>query len=127
MRTFDLGDVLSITTGKLVSPRHIEGVYDILNYMTRDNLFTHQLPRARQECAPWLLRQHPQLAEVDAESVTPDNFREWLERQSEMFGAALVVEPIPQDDHERKNPLTELGEMVDPEKIIVVEVPESNP
>ncbi len=31
-RDFDLGDIPSITTGALVSPRHIDGVYDILDY-----------------------------------------------------------------------------------------------
>ena len=28
-RMFHLGDVLTITTGCLVSPRHVEGIYDI--------------------------------------------------------------------------------------------------
>lgn len=45
-KRFHLGDVLSITTGHLLSPRHMEGVYEILNHMTGDQLFTHQLPRA---------------------------------------------------------------------------------
>lgn len=54
MREFHIGDILSITTERLVSPRLIEGVYDILNYMTGDNLMTHQLPRASRHCAPYL-------------------------------------------------------------------------
>ena len=29
-RYFHIGDVLTITTGCLLSPRHMEGVYDIL-------------------------------------------------------------------------------------------------
>jgi hypothetical protein len=37
-RPFHLGDVLTITTGRLVSPRHMDGVYDVLNFMTGDNL-----------------------------------------------------------------------------------------
>lgn len=44
-RNFHLGDILSVTTGCLLSPRRMEGVYDILNFMTADNLFTHQLGR----------------------------------------------------------------------------------
>lgn len=45
-KTFHLGDILTITTGRLVSPRHMEGVYDILNWMTgEDLLVTHQIPR----------------------------------------------------------------------------------
>ena len=72
-KKFHLGDVLSITTGRLVSPRHMDGVYDILNFMTGDNLFTHQLPRASDECKPHLLAQFPQLAEVDTSGVNGKN------------------------------------------------------
>jgi len=67
MREFHLGDILTITTRKLVSPRGMEGVYGILNYMTNDNLFTHQLQRATKECAPFLLEQFPFLKEVTGE------------------------------------------------------------
>ena len=68
-KQFHLGDVLSITTGRLVSPRHIDGVYDILNFMTGDNLFTHQLPRAFDECKPYLVAQFPQLAIAKMETA----------------------------------------------------------
>jgi hypothetical protein len=51
---FTLGEVLSIATTKLLTP--FEGVYRILNWMTDDSLYTHQLPRACDECKPWLLR-----------------------------------------------------------------------
>ena len=60
-KEFSLGDVLSITTGRLLSDCHMDGVYDILNWMTGDNLFTHQLPRAAEKCEPWLIEQYPQL------------------------------------------------------------------
>lgn len=113
-KRFHIGDILSITTGVLVAPRLIKGVYDILNYITRDNLFTHQLPRARDECKPWLLRQHPQLASVDASDVTKDNRAQWLTKMTERFDPGytdtygmLDVEPIPQDDHERIDPYDE--------------------
>lgn len=61
MKNFHISDILSVTTGRLVSNRHIEGVYDILNFLTGDNLFTHQLPRASRECEPWLKTQFPYL------------------------------------------------------------------
>ena len=110
-RHFHLGDILSITTGRLVSPRLIEGVYDILGYMTRDTLWTHQLPRASGECRPWLLRWHPQLAEVDASIVNSENWEQWLACQVTLFGRTLPVQRIPADDHERKHPWDELVAM----------------
>jgi hypothetical protein len=64
MREFDLGDVLSITTGRLVSPRRMKGVADILSYMTGESLLTHSLLRAGDICKPEIIRQHPQLGEI---------------------------------------------------------------
>lgn len=121
-KTFDLGDILSLTTGRLVSLRHVSGIYDILNYMTHDDLFTHQLPRAGRECKPWLLRQHPQLASVDASGINEDNWRSWLSDQKALFGDELSVDRIPQDDHDRVDPVAELESMVGKDKVIVVDI-----
>ena len=96
---YHLGDILSITTGHLVSPRHIDGVYDILNYMTGDNLYTHQLPRGSRECKLELLKQYPQLAGVDTSTMTPSsskvNWKRWLDEQVTRFGEYLEVIPLP--------------------------------
>ena len=120
-KQFHLGDVLSITTGRLVSPRHIDGVYDILNFMTGDNLFTHQLPRASDECKPHLLAQFPQLAEVDASGVNGKNHVQWLAEQVAKYGEEFEVKPAPKGAHEVKNPIAEATEMTGgPEKVIVV-------
>lgn len=58
-KRFHVSDLLSITTGRLVSTRHMDGVYEILNHITGDNLFTHQLPRAAKECDPVLASAFP--------------------------------------------------------------------
>jgi len=120
-KLFHLGDVLTVTTGKLVSRRHMEGIYDILNFMTRDNLFTHQLPRAGRECAPALLEQHPQLAAVTGDDVTPENHAAWLEAQCAEFGEELLVQRLSEHAHEYIDPLSELAEKVHPSKIISVQ------
>lgn len=77
-KLFHLGDVLSITDGRMMSPRHMDGIYDILSFMTGDSLFTHQLPRAMKECQPFLLKQHPQLAGIQFGPVTGENFEDVL-------------------------------------------------
>lgn len=121
-KLFHLGDILTITTGKLVSPRHMEGVYDILNFMTGDNLFTHQLGRASNECKPALLEQHPQLVAVTGDEVTPKNFKAWIEAQCAEFGDELLVRPLPEHAHEFIDPMSELAEKVHPDKIVTVRV-----
>ena len=119
-QSFALGEVLSITTGCLLCD--IGRVYEILNWMTDDNLFTHQLPRVSRECAPHLLKQHPQLEDVDASLVTPENWRSWLHQQEERFGARLDVTKLPADEHYQIDPMSELAEQVHPDKIIAVDV-----
>lgn len=121
-RTFHLGVVLSITHGVLVAPRHMDDVYEILNFMTADNLFTHQLPRACDECKPHLLEQHPQLAELDDTGVGPDNWRPWLDEQVKRFGETLEVESMADGRHEYRNAVAELEEMVGKDKVITVQV-----
>lgn len=121
-KLFQLGDILSITTGKLVSKRHMDGVYDILNFMTGDNLFTHQLGRASNECRSALLEQHPQLAAVTGDEVTPENFKAWIEAQCAEFGDELMVQPLPEHAHEFIDPMSELAEKVHPDRIVTVRV-----
>lgn len=119
IRQFHLGDILSVTTGRLVSPRHMDGVYDILNHMTGESLFTHQLPRVSEEAAPVLLRQHPQLAEVTGDGVTADNWRGWLADLVARFGETLPVQPMTADEHEYREPLSKLAEKMHPDRIVV--------
>ena len=125
-REFHLSDVLAVTHGVLT--REIGGIYEILNFLTNDNLYTHQLPRAADECKPWLLRQHPELNDVvvDKTIINGDQagWTTWLDLQVERFGETLSVEPIPRDDHSYRNPITELAEMVGKDRVIVVELPE---
>jgi hypothetical protein len=111
---FHLGDILSITTNRLVSPDHIDGVYRIIDYMTGIPHFTHQLPRGADACRPYLLRQHPWLADV----VPPKKFRdenhvvEWLSDLTSQYGERHVVDPLPCGDYVGREPLTELAEMM---------------
>lgn len=52
---FTTGEVISAGTGRLCC--QMDGVYRILNYLTGDNLYTHQLPRAFKACEAWV-REH---------------------------------------------------------------------
>jgi len=122
-KKFHLGDVLSITSGKLVSPRLMDGVYDILNYMTGENLFTHQLPRAGDVCGPYLLKQFPRLKDADCEGINQENWKECLDTLVKEYGETLEVEPLPKGEYIPIDPITEAETMMgDPSKIVVVKV-----
>jgi hypothetical protein len=122
-KTFDLGTVLTVTTGRLLTD--IGNVYNILDFMTNDNLMTHQLPRASNACTKPLLAQFPQLNEVEV----PESFegedhdphaavKNWLDTQKVIYGNAFEVEPL--ESFEHKNPLTELADMRPDMPIVVV-------
>lgn len=118
---FPLGAVLTVTTGRLLVEDMGE-LYDILNFLTQDNLFTHQLPRAGREARPWILEQHPILGRVDASGVTPENWVAWLaEQRAQLETDHVLLQPMPEGYHERRHPLTELEEMMPDKPIIVLE------
>lgn len=128
-KQFHLSDILSITHDRLFSTRHMDGVYDICNFLTQDNLFTHQLPRVHAECKAHLLALHPQLNALplltDGQIATMkcgggEWWKPWLSEQIERFGEYLEVTPIPKGIHEYKNPIIEAMDMVGPDKVITI-------
>lgn len=124
-KTFHIGDVLSCTTGCLVSPRLIDGVYDVLGFMHGIPLFTHQLRRACDDAKPFIFSQHPNLQGVDASGVNRNNWREWLSEQITKFGEQITLTPIPNNHELHRNPLAELEEMVPADRIIPAILPEN--
>ena len=63
MTKFHILDILSITHDRLISLDHMDGIYKILNYLTGENLFTHQLVRVSKTCKPYLLKTYPTLSD----------------------------------------------------------------
>lgn len=124
-KLFHIGDVLSITTGKLVSPSRMGGVYAILDHMSGESLMTHQLPRVSDEAEPFLREQFPDLTVAGDESAdrvgnTEESVSAWLGVLVERFGESVMVEPMPSEAHAQRNPITELVEMVGPDKPVYV-------
>lgn len=120
VKSFPTADVLSTITGVLVS--EIGGVYQVCNWMTGEDVYTHQLPRICREAQPVLIAAHPALAAAcqEADQVNPENFREWRDRWIERYGPTLDVPKFTADDHERIDPFSELVEKVPPDRIIVI-------
>ncbi len=140
MKLFHISDVLSATTGRLVSTRHMDGIYDILNFLTGDSLFTHQLPHASIECEPWLRTQFPRLFPEDPEmGKLLDSFGASLEEAKDkaeieslclqFIQDSMRISGLPEmlpvyemgaDMHTRIDPVEELKAMVGDERVIVV-------
>lgn len=116
-RTFPLGDVLTITTGRLVAAGGMDAVYEILNFLTGDSLHTTQLPRAKRWAAPLILDANPKLRAVSlprldemlarGNSARPmDACTEWVRESATVVGDSVTLAPLPGWKH--INALTEL-------------------
>lgn len=126
-KPYALADILTMTTGRLLSTRGIEAVYDITNHMTGDNLMTHQLPRAADTCGPALLAQHPQLDGVaPPDDIDTPDLMAWIANAEREHGTHLPVTPLPVGAWEFRNPIEELCDMVGPERVIVATLPDGD-
>lgn len=96
-KRFHISDVLSITTGHLVSFRHMDGVYEIMNFVLQDDLTTLGLAAMGDTVREELKRQFPQLEEVKVpDDLNESNYREWVEslylKYGEYFSVATMKE-----------------------------------
>ena len=108
MKKFHISDILTVITGKMVSIRNMEGLYDILNYMTNDNLHAHQVIRVMDECKPYLVKQFPQFNQINIEGLNDDNLLSRIEEVEKEYGSYFEVERLPEGAHEYINPVAEL-------------------
>lgn len=122
-KEFASRDVLSTVTGRLMGD--IGGVYEVLNWMTGESLFTHQLPRVAKEARPVLLASHPLLQQAvdEAEQVTTNNFQEWRQTWEDRYGPVIAVPKFNADTHETIDPMSEISEVMHPDRIIPVVLP----
>lgn len=103
---FHIGSVISAHSGRLLTLNHIEGIYEILGFLTGDDdIMTHQLPDAAHQNEAWLAEQFPWLVTEHEEYVKFGNslkgktegvieqaIRDFLSKKAEQHGEFLKVE-----------------------------------
>ena len=103
-------DAITVITGRLCVS--VDRLYALYNELTSDTLFTHQLVRAGRTCEPYVREQLPKLAEfLDCRDINPDTYKDVLRKARCVFGDSFDIEPFA--NWEQKNPIAELGEMLD--------------
>lgn len=118
-RDFPLGDILSVTTGRLLSRDGMDGVYQILSYLTADDIYTHQIPAAIDATHLGVLSQHPQLVGVTpVTNADLENIYGWLAVQEQRFGASLPLSPV--ESWGVHDPIRELVDRFGPGSVIPV-------
>lgn len=119
-KEFPTSAVISAITGRLIGD--IDGVYEVLTFMSGMPVWTHQLGRVSKEAWPVVTAMHPALNALaaEAEQVTPENWQEWRDLWLDRYGPTIAVPLMNQDQHESIDPLSELAEKMHPSKIVVV-------
>lgn len=138
-KQFPLAQILTITTDRLLCP--IDGVYEILNHITGDSVFTHVLPRAGKFAKPILLEAYPELAaaSTDVAQASLDEYvniakqhggdrdkimeacATWIGEMKEKHGLKDAYEIASHEDSWMSlNPIEELHGMIGKEKVITV-------
>jgi hypothetical protein len=107
---FTTNVVLSISHEKLLCD--IGEVYRICDFLTGDELYTHQLPRAHRILQPWVLEQHPELREWDETNIGPENWQYYVGLAKEKFGESLPLTPLPREQWTHINPVDEAEAMI---------------
>lgn len=94
-RMFHLGDILSVTGCKLVSPTGFDGVRDLMSYIVGESLDTIQTRLLADDVGvEHLLKLYPWLADVDDSTVNRANVYSWLAEQVALHGEYLIVTPL---------------------------------
>ena len=117
---FSTGQIISAGTGRLCCPS--EELYQVLNFLTGDNLFTYQLPRAFHACKNHVINQHPWLLELDVNSCNKDTWRKWLSDAETRFGSEHELEALPDGKWMSVDPVREAIELMEDKKRVVVVV-----
>ncbi|MFE0353553.1 hypothetical protein ACFW2I_08675 [Streptomyces nigra] len=101
-RNFPLADILSVTTGLLLTRRTEErgkALDEIFEFMTGEKLDWWQAPRAADACTEAFVAQHPFLADLKPPKVTKTPIGKaalvfWLLGAEMKHGTTLEVEPL---------------------------------
>ncbi|MYS70371.1 hypothetical protein GTY88_07985 [Streptomyces sp. SID5926] len=101
-RNFPLADILSVTTGLMLTRRTPSpgGALDeIFEFMTGEKLAWWQAPRAADVCTEAFMAQHPFLAELKPPKVQKSPLGKatlalWLTAAELKHGTKLAIEPL---------------------------------
>lgn len=87
---FSVADILTVTTGRLYS--NMEKLYELLDFLTQENLMTHHLPIAAQFVKEQLISQlSPTLQDLCKEWEHTEDWQDKVEQANNLFGLIALI------------------------------------
>ena len=110
-RNFDLGTVLTITSGRLFTS--MDNVYDILNYLSNDKIYTHQIPRVMKIAQSHVLGRYPQLDGVGKDAVinSEQDVKTFIDEQKGIYVDSFGLSPMFDEMYQHIDPIEEAVDM----------------
>lgn len=105
--------ILTVMKGVMLVP--IEEVYAVYQAAAGGPVWTHQLSSVGKAMRPNMERAFPDLAQINVDGITPENFHEWKEAHLELYTNRRKVKPL--GDFARSP-----HDGIDPDKTIVVTI-----
>ena len=105
-KRFSTAAIVTCALDRLVCP--IKDVYELLGFMVREDLFTHQLPRASRASEPFLKKQCPWLNEINESECNEETVQRWLEDIERKFGKSHMIRRMPKRAWKHIGPLEEI-------------------
>ncbi|WP_328313061.1 hypothetical protein OG432_24280 [Streptomyces sp. NBC_00442] len=116
MALIPLADVLTITTDRMLSHRHMDGLYDLLRHMTGQDVYTHQLSAVADACIPALTAQHPFLSTLQPPAdIGREDLYAWLVEAERVHGDKLEVAPLAEWTY--RDPIEDAADQVGADKV----------
>lgn len=90
-KVFDLGTVLTITSGRLFTDMY--NVYYILNHLSNDRIYTHQIPQVMEIARLYVLERYPQLDGVGNDIVisSEQDIKAFIDEQKGVYGDSFAL------------------------------------
>lgn len=97
---FDLSDILAVLHRNLLDAcGDFEGALSVVSFMAGEGKYKYELyPRVQEIFATEILKQHPELGEINAETVSSENYQTWINRQKDIFGETLPLVSLNDDE-----------------------------
>lgn len=112
------GELISVGTGQLCCS--LDRFYQLLNYLTGDTIFTHQIPRAFRACEPWVRSQYPWLRTVDTSLCNGQNWQQFVASIAAEHGNEFELAPLPAGRWKSVCPVQEAEELMKDRANVVV-------
>ncbi|HEX8564140.1 MAG TPA: hypothetical protein VF648_00630 [Pyrinomonadaceae bacterium] len=98
---FDLSDILAALHRNILDAcGDFEGALSVLSFMAGEGKYKYEFFHRGQEIfKPEILRQHPELGEINAEGVNSENYQTWINQQKDIFGETLPLVSLNEDEN----------------------------